>query len=111
MNQLGNITLNAETERNGCSYETPKDPYKFATSIQYAQDVMSLQNMHTILFNKGRYFETSIQNEDLREFVANYTDLKIEYANMIVGRWDKMETFVQAMNERGYYVRINIDWI
>ena len=92
------------------SREVPKDPYKFGTDIQYSQS-RDLPHRHNVLFNKGRYFETSIYDKELREFVAKKSQTKIEFDVMIVDSWKKLEAFVAAMNEKGYYVKIDIDWI
>ncbi len=89
---------------------TPVDPYKFGKDIEYSQPV-NLNGRHKVLFNKGRYFETSIYDKNILEVVSDLADLPIEYNNMLVGSWTKLEDFVIAMNILGIYVKIDIDWI
>lgn len=103
------ITANTLTEIH-CGNSQPKDPWKFGMDIQCSQPT-NLLGRHTILFNKGRYFETSIYNKETLEQVSELTGLKPQYTNMIVGSWKNLEDFVIAMNIIGIYVSINIDWI
>lgn len=113
------ITAVAPTESHG-NLTVPKDPYKFAKDIQHAQERYKsigsferiLSEEHKILFNKGRYFETSIYNAEIREQVSKLADIPVTYNNnMIVASWKKLEDFVIAMNILGIYVEIDVDWI
>lgn len=96
---------------------TPVDPYGFGKSIQYSQTSKhelwgnSYGETQKVLFNKGRYFETSIYNKEVLNEVSKLTDIPVQYNNMIVGSWMKLEDFVIAMNILGIYVKIDIDWI
>lgn len=65
---------------------------------------------HKILFNKGRYFETSLPKQLLEE-VSQLTGITISYNTMIVAGWSMMEDFIIAMNILGWYVDIDLDWI
>lgn len=92
----------------------PKETYKFGKAIQYSQPARYRYNYkgeHRILFNKGRYFETSIYNVELLNAICELTGFKPEFNNMIVQSWRDMEDFVIAMNILGIYVEIDIDWI
>lgn len=90
----------------------PADPWKFGTDIQASQGYKFLQDArHKILFNKGRYFETTIYNPKILKQICELTGFTPKHTNMIVESWDKMEDFVIAMNILGIYVEIDIDWI
>lgn len=89
----------------------PVDPFKFGKDVQYSQDRINLEGRHKVLFNKGRYFETSIYNKDLLINIATLVGVPILHGNMIVASWKNLEDFVIAMNIYGYYVEIEIDWI
>lgn len=92
----------------------PADPYNFGKAIQYSQPSRykyDYKGEHTILFNKGRYFETTIGNPQLLKSICELTGFKPQYTNMIVQSWRDMEDFVIAMNILGIYVEITIDWI
>lgn len=104
------ITSTIELEKHGSGF-IPKDPYGFATKVQYAQNKKDCDNEHTILFNKGRYFETSIYNKKVLNEVSELIGSEVQYDTMIVDSWTKLEDFVTAMNCLGYYVKIEIDWI
>ena len=105
-----NITQTTELEEH-CGNLQPKDPYTFAKFIERQQEYKKLDANHTILFNKGRYFETSISNKKVLHEVSELINSSIEYNNMIVASWKKLEDFVIAMNCLGIYVNIDIDWI
>ena len=104
------ITDTIVLEKQHCGL-VPKDPWKFGHDIMYAQKREEMTDTQNILFNKGRYFECTVRNQEVREFVAAESGARIEYTNMVVGNWKVMEGFVQAMNKKGFYVNINIDWI
>lgn len=106
------ITSLCITEEH-CGNTQPKDAWRFGKDIQHSQsrEITLTGGRHTVLFNKGRYFETSFYDKKLMNEVAKLSDCKIEFNNMIVGSWKKLEDFVIAMNISGYYVDINIDWI
>ncbi len=108
---MKNITSTIELEdHNGNSI--PKDAWSFGKAIENNQDYSKLNNgRHNILFNKGRYFETSIYNKDILNEISTLTGIPIQYNNMIVANWKKMEDFVIAMNCLGILVSITIDWI
>lgn len=106
---MNTITSQAVLEEH-CGINVPKDPWKLGKDIQYSQP-HSLNNNHTILFNKGRYFETSIYDKKLRASIAQAIKSKVKYNTMIVDSWRKLEAFVKAMNKRDYYINIDIDWI
>lgn len=110
MKTLGNITSSIELEEH-CGLQQPKDPYKFANEIQYAQERKLTNSTHKILFNKGRYFETSFYDKNICEEVSELIQSPIQYNDMIVASWRKLEDFVIAMNCLEVYVIINIDWI
>jgi hypothetical protein len=103
-------TANCITEEH-CGFKQPKDPWNFAKAIEYKQDSKLLNGRHNILFNKGRYFETSIYNKDVLNKISELTNIPIKYNNMIVGSWKQLEDFVIGMNILGIYVDITIDWI
>ena len=101
------ITANTPLDAN----QKPENPWKFGTDIQYSQPRELLQSNHSILFNKGRYFETSIYDKAVLNEISSLTGLEIQYNNMIVASWKDMEDFVIAMNILGFYVKITIDYI
>lgn len=101
------ITATMLTDAHG-NLTIPKDPYKFAKDIECTQDSHGQHEKHMILFNKGRYFETTIRNKELLENVSRLSGIAISYNNMIVGSWTEMEDFVIAMNIYGYYVIIDV---
>ena len=103
------FTAEVITEPHG-NLTVPKDPCKFGRSIEYSQP-RGLEGRHKILFNKGRYFETSFYNKELLDALVELTGFKVQYNNMIVQSWKDMEDFVIAMNILGYRVEIDIDWI
>ncbi len=106
---MNNITNTIELEEH-LGKQQPKDPYNFARSIECRQE-QNLPYIHTILFNKGRYFETSIYNKQHLIEISELITSPIQYNNMIVDTWRKLEDFVIAMNCLGYYVKIQIEWI
>lgn len=93
--------------------EQPKDPWKFASNIDSSQTVTKYDANGTInvLFNKGRYFETSLPSRSLLVSLSKAIKSKIQYNCMIADSWKKLESFVKACNRRGYYVNLTIDWI
>jgi hypothetical protein len=107
---MKNITSTIELKEH-CGTLEPKDPWKFAKDIQNSQECKLGSAKHSILFNKGRYFETSLYNEQLCKEISELIQSPIKYNNMIVDSWLKLEDFVIAMNCLGIYVIINIDWI
>lgn len=94
-----------------CGLHQPKDPWAFATAVQASQKNRTSSDIHTILFNKGRYFETTIYNSKIRQEVSELIQSPVKYDSMIVDSWRKLEDFVIAMNCLGIHVIINIDWI
>lgn len=90
--------------------QPPTDAWKYGKDIEANQD-KGLNRSHNILFNKGRYFETSIYDKEVLNTVSELTGIPIQYTNMIVASWNKMEDFVAAMNLLGYRVNIDVDWI
>lgn len=109
---MKNITSTIELEEH-CGNLVPKDPWSFAKSVENAQcyDELKGAMIHSILFNKGRYFETSMYDQSLLNEVSKLINSPIKYNNMIVDSWKKLEDFVIAMNCLNVIVRINIDWI
>jgi len=107
---MKNITSQVELEEI-CGRVVPKDAWRFGKAIEAAQDYSKLEGRHTILYNKGRYFETSIHDHKLLVSISKAIKSKIQYKTMIADSWRKLEAFVKAMNKRGYYVAITIDWI
>lgn len=108
---MKNITSTIELEEH-CGFLQPKDPWKFAKDIEVSQPTSLISNRsHTILFNKGRYFETTIIDKSLRASISQAIKSKIKYNTMITDSWKKLEAFVKAMNKRNIYIHINIDWI
>lgn len=92
-------------------FNTPKDPWKFAREIESSQGRSNdYKSNHSILFNKGRYFETTLYSKKLTASIAQAIKVKTQYG-MVVASWKHLESFVKAMNKRGYYIKINIDWI
>lgn len=105
------ITSTTFTQSHG-TLAVPADPYKFAKAIQYSQpSPYTMKGDHTILFNKGRYFETTIGNPQILHALCALTGFKAVHGNMIVQSWKDLEDFVIAMNILGIYVDITIDWI
>lgn len=104
------ITSTTETKKH-CGILVPKDPWKFAKTVQNQQDSKNLTHNHSILFNKGQYFETSLYEANTLKEISELTNIPIKYNNMIIGSWKQLEDFVIAMNCLNYYVHINIDWI
>lgn len=93
-------------------YGRPENAYLFSKSIEYSQPSKNtLWGEQSVLFNKGRYFECSVYPSHILKQVSELIGIPIEYTNMIVGTWDKLEDFVIAMNILGIYVKITIDWI
>lgn len=104
------MSITSKTEQDP-NFPAPKDPYKFGTAVEMMQDRSKLTGRHKILYNKGKYFETSFYDLELMKKVSELSETAIEFDDMIVGSWKKMEDFVIAMNIFGYYVKIEIDWI
>lgn len=105
------ITETIELEEH-CGNMQPKEPWKFKDKLQYSQDTKLINGYsHSVLFNKGRYFETSIYNKEVLREVSELTGIAPQYGNMIVGSWKKLEDFVIAMNCLGIYVKIDLDWV
>jgi len=106
------ITKAVKTEDH-LGNQVPVNPWKLGMDIQCSQDTALIRTgeIHTVLFNKGRYFETTIHDANLRRYIAQAIKSKIKYKTMIVDSWRKLEAFVKAMNNKGYYIKINIDWI
>lgn len=86
-----------------------ENAYIFAKKIENSQE--NHEYRHNILFNKGRYFETTILNSDILKQVSELTQLPIQYGNMIIGNADRLQDFVTAMNCFNISVKINVDWI
>ena len=63
-----------------------------------------------ILFNKGRYIEFST-GKDMLRFIAQSAKIKIYYNDMIVCNNDKIEAVVKALNKKGYWAKLHLDWI
>ena len=103
------ITEQAELEEH-CGTLQLKSPWAFRDELIKMQP-NDLNNSHTILFNKGRYFETTLPNQALRVSIAKAIKCKLQYKTMTIGSWKKLESFIKAMNKRGYYVYISLDWI
>lgn len=110
------LTSTVVTEQHG-TLTVPKDPYKFAKDIQYSQPSSTgfWRTKHKILFNKGRYFETSFGGYEseakVLEQLCALTGFIPQFTNMIVQSWKDLEDFVIAMNIIGIYVEIEVDWI
>ena len=102
--------MKVETEIH-CGVEYPKDPYRFGKTIEFNQNEKYYCDTVTVLFNKGKYFETSIPNTEVLKSVSELIEIPIQFSNMIVGSWKKLEDFVIAMNCFNVYVKINIDWV
>ena len=66
---------------------------------------------HHILFNKGKYFETSIYDRALLVSLSKAAKIKIEFNYMLVGTAEELVRLVKAFNKRGHYVQIKQDWI
>lgn len=110
MSITANTPIDPKDQPSGI--QLPDDPYQFAKAIQYSQPRRStLPGEHTILFNKGRYFETSIYTPQLLQGICELTGFKPQHTNMIVQSWKDLEDFVIAMNILGIYVDITVDWI
>jgi hypothetical protein len=109
------ITAGTTTEKDlhpNTGKDQPAKPFDFAKTIQYSQPKRSsMQSEHTILFNKGRYFETSIYSPQILTELCELTGFKHQDSNMIVQPWTDLEDFVIAMNILGIYVDITVDWI
>lgn len=101
------VTDKVELDTHGL----PVDPWGFAKAIESNQEYNAFERRQTILFNKGRYFEGSVYDQEVREQVSELTGLKVEYSNMLCGSWKKLEEYVLAMNCMNFYVHINVDWI
>ena len=104
---MKNITAQTAVDK----YNQPESPYKFATSIESAQDADYHDPQISILFNKGRYFETSVYGKDIIKELSDLTGIEVQYHNMFVASWRKLEDFVDACNACGYRCVINVDWI
>jgi hypothetical protein len=108
---MQSITETTQTEQHG-NLVVPIDPWAFAKAIERNQsDKNRCWEYHTILFNKGRYFETTIRNNKILNEVSELIKSPVQYNNMIVDNWKKLEDFVIAMNCLGIYVLITVDWI
>lgn len=107
---MKNITNTIETE-NHCGLIVPKDAYSFGRTIEYNQNESSYNGIQDVLFNKGRYFETSIYNKEILKEVSELTQIPIQFNNMICASWTKLEDLVIAMNCLGVKVNIDINWI
>jgi hypothetical protein len=105
---MKNITSTIELEEH-CGSFYPKDAWAFGRAIESNQE-NNLKNIISVLFNKGRYFETTVPNRIIKE-ISELIQSPIQYDTMIVDSWKKLEDFVIAMNCLDYYVKINIDFI
>lgn len=90
-------------------WSVPEDPWNFAKAIEASQEYGAHKHRIEILFNKGRYFE-STPSLLIRDEVAALINVKVEY-NMVCASWRKLEEFVMAMNCLDTYVHIKVDWI
>jgi hypothetical protein len=105
------ITSSTKTTRV-FNKDIPNDPWMFASDIQALQDINILHNgYHHVLYNKGRYFETTISDRKVLNEVSELIKSPVQHDNMIVDSWTKLEDFVIAMNCLGIYVSIKTDWI
>jgi hypothetical protein len=110
MSITANTPIDPKDQPSGIT--VPAKPFDFAKTIQYSQPKRSsMRSEHTILFNKGRYFETSIYTPQLLQDICELTGFKPQHTNMIVQSWKDLEDFVIAMNILGIYVDITVDWI
>lgn len=95
--------------------DTTLETFEFVKQINKKQfeiiDPLGDNETIKVLFNKGRYFEMSVYNKELRNSMAQAIKSKVQYNNMLVGPKSKLEALVKAFNKRGYYVNIDIDWI
>jgi hypothetical protein len=90
----------------------PQDAYQFARQLEAIQpQSLPYDGKQNVLFNKGRYFETSVYNQEQKEEIANLTGLEIQHSNMFVASWKHLEDFVIACNIIGKRVSIDVDWI
>jgi hypothetical protein len=90
--------------------DVPVDAYSFGRMIEANQTEKQYKGTIYILFNKGRYFEATVNKNIIAE-VSELTGIDITYDTMIVSSWTKLEDFVTALNCLGYYAEIKIDWI
>jgi hypothetical protein len=104
---MNTITNLVELDERG----NPANPYKFARDIQSNQNESSYDTETYVLFNKGRYFETSNFNKDLLKQMSELSGIPIAHNCMFVARWDKLEDFVITCNCFGIYVSISVDWV
>ena len=65
----------------------------------------------SVLFNKGRYFETSVYDKDLIRSMSKAVKVKIQYDSMLMGNPSKLSSLVKAFNKRGIHVNLTLDWI
>ena len=76
MNKI-TITSQIELEEHlGNKY--PKDPYKFVDLLGDLQRLHTNSTYHRVLFNKGRYFETTINDTLLIRSIACAIKSKIK---------------------------------
>ena len=92
--------------------EIPTDPIEVARLIAKIQleSKVSHSNVVFILFNKGRYFETSIHSHSLLVSLSKAIKVKIQFNNMLAGSPTKLVALVKALNKRGYYASVKLDW-
>jgi hypothetical protein len=102
------ITSACRLDNNG----RPEQPWEFARALEASQPTtLKHYYNHKVLFNKGRYFETSVYESELRNKISELSGIPISYNTMFVGNWSNLEDFVIAMNICGYRVSIDVDWI
>lgn len=89
--------------------EVPVNPFEFASQVQSNQKLINPSKRISILFNKGRYFESNYLPQRTQDYLANQ-NIKIEY-NGAVGSWKQLELFVYLMNTLNVYVNIKTDWV
>ncbi len=100
------LTNSIELDENN----RPKNAWVFAQILEQKQELKTGKPLN-ILFNKGRYFETSVYDQKLIEELSKLSDISISYDTMIVESWKKLEDFVIALNILGYTAKIRVDWI
>ncbi len=110
---MGQVTNSIETRLLFGEVTVPASPTEFARRLNGLQQKMFREYDGTVnvSFNKSRYFETSVYDKKLCASMAQAIKSKIQFGNMLIDSWTKLESLVVAFNKRGVYVNITVDWI
>lgn len=113
--------LKIEYDLSHLDYEDPMVFIKQLRQLQYDKvfnpdlDWLNGESF-SCLFNKGKYFEMMKPDmsvpvcRELVDYLVSEYNISTEY-NMLSGNKKDLVNLVRGMNEKGYFLRINLDWI